>query len=88
MTSEIRRIRLMRGTQTEWDTVDPVLRLGEIGLEMDSHRYKVGDGTQNWADLTGRRGGYWIDAGSQPGAQGPQGPQGAQGATIIDGGGP
>jgi hypothetical protein len=83
MTSEVRRIRYLRGTQAEWDAADPILAAGEIGLEMDHSRYKVGVGHQQWTELP-----YWIDPGSNPGAQGPQGPQGPPGPTIIDGGGP
>jgi hypothetical protein len=44
-------IQLRRGTEIEWDTANPVLAEGELGLETDTLRYKIGDGTTAWFDL-------------------------------------
>ena len=47
-------IQLRRGTSTEWSSANPVLFQGEIGLETDTRKFKVGDGTTAWtgdADL-------------------------------------
>lgn len=41
-----------------WTTNDPILREGEMGLETDSHRFKVGDGITIWSLLP-----YWGESG-------------------------
>ena len=45
-----------RGTQAQWTAANPVLAAGEIGFEIDNNRFKVGDGTNHWADLN-----YFVD---------------------------
>lgn len=50
--SSTARIRLRRGTAAEWTAAAPVLALGEIGIETDTRRFKVGDGTTGWAALS------------------------------------
>lgn len=40
-----------RGSQNEWDAKDPVLLGGEPGVEIDSGRFKLGDGVNHWSDL-------------------------------------
>jgi hypothetical protein len=45
------RMLQRRGTAAEWTAANPVLGAGEIGFETDEGRFKVGDGTNNWADL-------------------------------------
>lgn len=45
------RIQLRNDTAENWATVNPVLLKGEIGIELDTRKIKVGDGTTNWADL-------------------------------------
>lgn len=47
------KIQLRRDTSTNWTTVNPVLSIGEVGLETDTKPYKskIGDGTSHWADL-------------------------------------
>lgn len=49
-------IRTRRDTETNWATVNPVLAEGEEGLEMDTLRYKVGDGITEWNLLP-----YWTE---------------------------
>lgn len=44
-------IQLRRGTTAAWVAANPILADGEIGLETDSQRFKVGDGTNNWNSL-------------------------------------
>lgn len=39
------RIILRNDTQANWNSVKPVLMKGEIGLEIDTGNYKIGDGT-------------------------------------------
>lgn len=45
------RIQLRRGTGAEWTAANPMLAAGEIGVELDTFRFKIGDGATNWDDL-------------------------------------
>lgn len=44
-------IQLRRDTKTNWETYNPLLAQGEIGLEVDTGKYKIGDGINNWLNL-------------------------------------
>lgn len=46
-----------RGTASQWSGANPILNAGEIGWESDTNKFKIGDGTNHWADLT-----YFTDA--------------------------
>ena len=50
------RFKLRNGTAAEWTAANPVLLVGEIGVETDTRRYKIGDGTTAWAGLS-----YYVD---------------------------
>lgn len=46
--------RIIRGgafVAASWTADDPILQLGEIGYETDTHLLKVGDGTTRWSEL-------------------------------------
>ena len=45
------RIQLRRDTSSNWVLANPVLALGELGLETNTLRIKVGDGLNNWNTL-------------------------------------
>lgn len=45
------RIRLRRGSAAAWTSANPTLLEGEIGVETDTVKLKVGDGTTAWNDL-------------------------------------
>lgn len=45
------KIQLRRGTAAHWASVDPILAEGEIGLELDTGKRKIGDGVQAWTAL-------------------------------------
>jgi len=45
------KIRLRRGLASEWTNNDPILGLGEVGLEVDTKNFKVGDGLTSWSSL-------------------------------------
>lgn len=45
------RIILRNDTANNWTTNNPVLLKCEIGLETDTGKYKIGDGTSNWQAL-------------------------------------
>ena len=41
-----------RGTAQQWTDADPILAAGEIGFETDTNQFKIGDGVNNWSDLS------------------------------------
>lgn len=45
------RIQLRRDTAANWASANPVLLAGEIGLETDTLKFKIGSGT-NWNSIT------------------------------------
>lgn len=45
------RFRLRRDTAANWTSINPVLALGEPGLETNTRRVKYGDGTTAWNSL-------------------------------------
>jgi hypothetical protein len=44
-------IRPARGTAAAWTSANPVLKLGELGIETDTNRMKIGDGASAWTGL-------------------------------------
>ena len=44
-------ILLRRGTSAEWSASNPILLEGEVGVETDSKKLKVGDGLTAWISL-------------------------------------
>ena len=51
-------IQLRRDTAANWTSANPVLAQGELGVETDTDKIKVGDGSTAWTSL-----GYLIDTG-------------------------
>jgi hypothetical protein len=45
------RMQQRRGTAAQWTSANPVLNAGEMGWESDTNKFKIGDGTNHWADL-------------------------------------
>jgi hypothetical protein len=74
------QFQFRRGTAAEWGATgaNPVLANGEMGIETDTKRFKVGDGTTAWTSLA--YGGIQGNVGAT-GSTGPQGSTGAQGPT-------
>ena len=50
------RMQQRRGTATMWTNANPILGVAEIGYETDTNKFKIGDGTNRWADLS-----YFVD---------------------------
>ena len=46
-----KKILFRRDTASNWNTANPVLSAGEIGLESNTNKIKLGDGTSHWQDL-------------------------------------
>jgi hypothetical protein len=44
-------LQLRRGLSSEWTSSNPVLAQGEMAVELDTHRFKIGDGVTNWVSL-------------------------------------
>lgn len=44
-------IQLRNDTAANWESNDPILALGELGLELDTNKFKFGDGSSNWSEL-------------------------------------
>ena len=45
------RMQQRRGTAAQWTSSNPVLNAGEIGWESDTNKFKIGDGTNHWANI-------------------------------------
>ena len=74
------RFRVRRGPASQWTAANPVLADGELGLETNTGKMKVGDGIAAWGALT-----YIVDPTATGGTPGPQGPQGEPGLPGADG---
>ena len=72
-------IQLRRDTATNWTSVNPVLHLGEPGLEEDTGKLKFGDGTTAWTSL-----GYFAGSGGGGAVASVFGRTGAISATSGD----
>lgn len=44
-------IQLKRGKSSSWITLNPILKPGEPGFEVDSGKIKIGNGIDNWGAL-------------------------------------
>ena len=51
-------IQIRRDTAANWTSANPVLAQGELGVETDTDKIKIGDGSTAWTSL-----GYLIDTG-------------------------
>jgi len=45
------RMQQRRGLSTQWTTSDPILASGEIGYEIDTNKFKIGNGLGIWSTL-------------------------------------
>ena len=64
------QIQYRRGSASQWSTTNPILAIGEPGYEVDTGKFKVGDGSTAWNSLP-----------YSSGPAGPTGPTGTTGAT-------
>jgi len=46
------KIQFRRDVTANWNNSDPVLSQGEIGINLDTNKFKIGDGTSTWSNLT------------------------------------
>jgi hypothetical protein len=45
------QIQLRRDTAANWTSVNTLLAQGEVGLELDTGKFKIGDGATHWTGL-------------------------------------
>jgi hypothetical protein len=45
------RLQIRRGTASQWTSANPILAAGEMGVETDTRKVKIGDGTTGWTSL-------------------------------------
>ena len=45
------KIQLRNDTATNWTTANPTLLAGEVGVETDTNKFKIGDGSTAWNSL-------------------------------------
>lgn len=70
------KIRFRRDTAANWTTANPILDQGEVGVETDTLKLKMGDGATAWGSLSylavdgvdGRDGEQWFTGAGTPGA--------------------
>jgi hypothetical protein len=46
------RMQQRRGTAVQWTAANPTLAAGEMGFETDTNKFKIGNGSSNWAALS------------------------------------
>src|SRR5438034_1106275 len=46
-----RQIQIRHGTAAAWTAANPILMIGEMGDEVDTGKWKVGNGVDNWNTL-------------------------------------
>ena len=45
------RIQIRRDTTTNWTSINPILAEGELGLDIDLDKFKIGNGVDTWTTL-------------------------------------
>lgn len=45
------KVQLRRGTASGWTSANPTLSAGEIGIETDTGKFKIGNGSTSWTSL-------------------------------------
>ena len=66
------QIQLRRGTTAEWAASDIILAEGELGMDLDLHIFKIGNGGDPWSTLP-----------VSSGVNGDTGAPGASGAQVT-----
>ena len=46
------KLQLRNDIKANWERVNPILAKGEIGIEIDTNQFKIGDGTTAWSGLS------------------------------------
>ena len=80
------QLQIRRDTLINWVSSNPILANGEMGINLDTYQYKVGDGTKTWnqlpyAGIAGPTGSPGTSISSSTGATGVTGSTGPTGMT-------
>ena len=67
------QIQFRNDTASAWTSANPTMSAGEMGIETDTDKFKLGDGATAWTSL------------AYGGFQGPTGDTGAAGAAGVAG---
>ena len=92
MSTSLYRMFQRRGTKQQWETINPVLAVGEIGFSFNENVIKVGDGLTAWNSLPSVNGNSAYQIAKINGFAGTEaqwlaslvGPQGATGPAGAD----
>ena len=76
------QIQIRRGSAAQWSASNPILAEGELAVELDTEKFKIGKGTTHWNDLAYATG--IPGAAGVAGAAGPTGPSLTHLAQIGD----
>jgi len=101
MSTSLYRMFQRRGTKQQWESINPVLAVGEIGFSFNENVIKLGDGLTAWNSLPSVNGNSAYEAAkingfvgteaqwltSLIGPTGPSGETGPTGPTGLPGGG-
>jgi len=84
------QLQIRRDTASNWNTLNPLLLGGEMGINLDTYQYKLGDGIKRWnqlpyAGIAGPTGPAGLSIGTGTGTTGPTGVAGPTGATGSTG---
>jgi len=81
------KIQLRRDLSSNWNNSNPVLDQGELGVELDTNKVKIGNGVDQWTDLEYLKGDVSTIQGptGAAGEMGPTGPAGEMGPTGAAG---
>ena len=71
------QFQFRRGLAADWTSANTILASGEMGLETDTNKFKIGNGTLGWNSLP-----------YASGPSGPTGPAGTNGLSITGPTGP
>jgi len=66
------QIQIRRGSAQQWFEANPILAEGELAVELDTDKFKIGNGIT-----------YWNDLPYSSGTRGPQGVKGDPGINTI-----
>jgi len=80
------QLQIRRDTLANWTSSNPILANGEMGINLDTYQYKLGDGIKTWAQLpyagiAGPTGPGGANVSSGTGTTGTTGPVGFTGLT-------
>lgn len=61
------QIQLRRASAASWTAANPILALGEVGIETDTRKMKIGDGSNQWSSLSyAAAATNWSDVADKP----------------------